>query len=163
MTRILTSAALAILFVVPVAAQKRKATQKPQPPPVEEKKPSLKETQDFLKEKILANAFYKYSSGPSSDGELVSTDRVEDVQFEGCVLTLKMVNTKVFSLDPIVDTTTFVDKVEMSELDAKQVVVEDNGSNFAVALNTNRKPENCSLPLGRNGPRYVYRQAQEQR
>jgi len=127
--------------VVSIPAQEQRPAQKAQSLPTEEKKLSLKETTDFLKEKIVANAFYEHTSD-AADGKVIIDFRVEDVQIDGCALTIKTAETSSFKpSEPPFNgprgTTNDLDKIELTDLDAKRVTVtEFQGSGFVLKMGT---------------------------
>jgi hypothetical protein len=123
---ILVVAAMASIFTFSIAAQRRRAPQKQPPAATGEKKASLKETFDFLREKIKAYAYYK---AVANDGTLVEY-RAEDVQFDGCAMTLRDVQVLTVNDQAagtaftIVNTVNGVDRMSLTDLDVQQVAVK---------------------------------------
>jgi hypothetical protein len=123
---VLGVAAVTCIFAFSVPAQRRRAPQKQRPAATDEKKPSLKETFDFLREKIKAYAYYK---AVTNDCTLVDY-RAEDVQFDGCAMTLRDVQVLTVNDQAagtaftIVNTVNGVDKMSLTDMDAQQVAVK---------------------------------------
>jgi hypothetical protein len=152
--------ALTLLFILaaPSPAQKRGLKRNK---PIEQSKqssktsePSLDETLAWLKEKIIASAFYNHQSG-DSDEKLFTSYKVESINFEGCSVSIKSVYKDSFLTDPTITTTTFESKVALTDLNPSRVEVnqrKDLSERYDLAIHTlNNEPKVQTHMLSQKG------------
>ena len=116
-------ATVALAQRTPPQAQRKVPSPKPTATPTE---PSLAETEEWLKDKILTSAFYKTETDGKVE-KLFHTYKVDSITFDGCAVTYKVVFNSWWLTDTRITETTFQHRADLTFFDPQKIAVYPQG------------------------------------